>query len=270
MRFLLLSVAMLTANVACAQDNIILQNGEEIPAKVLEVNQTDLRYRKTANPDGPIYTSALRDVLLIKYANGTKDTFDQRPRNRPGNTPDGPRLMGSGPAPNSPAPGLNGLRYQRQMFSQYYLDGNGQRLEPGAAKSLLLAQPTAMEAFNRGRSLRTWSRVAGLTGVALLGTGIGLAIARGDDDDRDRDNGRMNRMGMTYPYDNDGHGGSRKYRAARAALVGSGLLLGAAALWLDCRATVQFKRAADRFNNRQPTTLRLAPAGQGVSAVLTF
>ncbi|MEZ0487759.1 hypothetical protein [Fibrella aquatica] len=266
MRLFIIIVSLLTATLTYAQDNIILRNGEEIPAKVLEVTPTDLKYRKAANPEGPIYTATLRDVLLIKYANGTKDTFgNDRPatRNRP--VPQQrPEMAPPASAPTAPMQGLDGLRYHRGLFSRYYVGNEGQRIGLSEAKSLFYSQPDAISALERGRSLRTWSVVTAVSAGALIGTGIGLAIGR--DSRLGRANGPMNRNGNGRLDFDDRRNGHR----AGAALVGSGVLLGVASFWLDHRASVQFRRAADRFNNRQPTTLRFAPGQNGVGALLIF
>ena len=58
-------------------DNIILRNGDEISAKVLEVTIDVIKYRKCDNPDGPIYSILKSDVFMIKYANGTKDIISK-------------------------------------------------------------------------------------------------------------------------------------------------------------------------------------------------
>ncbi|MBR5925580.1 MAG: hypothetical protein IKZ60_08955 [Bacteroidales bacterium] len=62
---------------AAAQDLITLRDGTEIIAKVLEVNLQDVRYKKFSNLDGPIYTEAKRNILMIEYSNGEKDVFTQ-------------------------------------------------------------------------------------------------------------------------------------------------------------------------------------------------
>ena len=64
---------LLTGSIVLAQDNIILKNGTEIPAKVLEVSSGQIKYRRQDFPDGPIYSTGTTDVLLINYANGVKD-----------------------------------------------------------------------------------------------------------------------------------------------------------------------------------------------------
>ena len=62
---------------AFAQDVIALRDATEIQAKVLQVGIDDISYKKWDNQDGPLYQIAKKDVLFIKYANGTKDVFNQ-------------------------------------------------------------------------------------------------------------------------------------------------------------------------------------------------
>lgn len=73
---LILSALIFGATAAMAQDIITKRNGEDVEAKIVEVNQNDLRYKKANNPDGPTYTIAKKDVLLVRYQNGTNEIFD--------------------------------------------------------------------------------------------------------------------------------------------------------------------------------------------------
>lgn len=61
-----------------SQDVIYKRSGDEINAKVLEVGATIIRYKATDNPDGPIFSILKSDVMMIKYANGTKDVFQEK------------------------------------------------------------------------------------------------------------------------------------------------------------------------------------------------
>jgi hypothetical protein len=54
-------------------DNIILKDGTEISGIVKEISQTELRYKKCSNLDGPTFTINKSKVLMIQYRNGTKD-----------------------------------------------------------------------------------------------------------------------------------------------------------------------------------------------------
>ena len=56
-----------------AQDIIVLRDATEIEAKVIEVTDSQISYKRFDNPDGPMYRKNTSDVLFVKYANGTKE-----------------------------------------------------------------------------------------------------------------------------------------------------------------------------------------------------
>jgi len=62
---------------AFSQDIITQKSGEDIQAKVLEINQTDVKYKKFDNQNGPTFTLLKSDILMIRYENGTQDIFNQ-------------------------------------------------------------------------------------------------------------------------------------------------------------------------------------------------
>jgi hypothetical protein len=57
-------------------DDIVLKNGEEIRVKVLEINQTEIKYKRCDNLEGPIFTIDKSSVFFVKYSNGTKEIFN--------------------------------------------------------------------------------------------------------------------------------------------------------------------------------------------------
>ena len=59
-----------------AQDLIVLRDATEIEAKVIEVTDSQISYKRFDNPDGPMYRKNTSDVLFVKYANGTKEVFN--------------------------------------------------------------------------------------------------------------------------------------------------------------------------------------------------
>ena len=77
MKRIILLFALLCAgfSFAAAQDLITTRQGEDIQAKVLEVGISTVKYVKTSNPDGPVYTVPRCDIMMIRYANGEKDVF---------------------------------------------------------------------------------------------------------------------------------------------------------------------------------------------------
>lgn len=77
-KYIVSCAALLVAATSLrAQDMIVLRNAqaEEIAAKVLEVNETHIRYRKFSNPDGPVYTLGRSEVFFIRYENGEKEVI---------------------------------------------------------------------------------------------------------------------------------------------------------------------------------------------------
>lgn len=71
--FALAVLAFVSVN---AQDMLILKSGEDINSKIVEVSNQEIKYKKFENLDGPTYTVSKADVFMIKYQNGTKETFE--------------------------------------------------------------------------------------------------------------------------------------------------------------------------------------------------
>ena len=76
--FLLSLLLTLLLQGAVAQDVILKINGEEIPAKVLEITLEAIRYKLPADSlSGPTRQVARSEVFMIRYANGTKELFSE-------------------------------------------------------------------------------------------------------------------------------------------------------------------------------------------------
>lgn len=61
-----------------SQDIIILRKNKiEIKSKVSEINEISVKYKKWDNIEGPTYNIQLSNVLMIKYANGKKENFEE-------------------------------------------------------------------------------------------------------------------------------------------------------------------------------------------------
>lgn len=60
---------------ATAKDVITKKDGSKLDAKVEEITESIIKYRKLSNPTGPIYTIPTSSVLSIVYENGTLDSF---------------------------------------------------------------------------------------------------------------------------------------------------------------------------------------------------
>ena len=68
----LFTILNLTIN---AQDTLTLTSGAKIPAKVLEINPTTVKYKHFNNITGPDYVEEKSNILTIKYGNGIIDSF---------------------------------------------------------------------------------------------------------------------------------------------------------------------------------------------------
>ncbi|HEX8041556.1 MAG TPA: hypothetical protein VF490_20550 [Chryseosolibacter sp.] len=66
--------------VCFSQDVITTTNGEDIQAKILKVGTDEIEYKKSDNPDGPVFTMSKSEVRSIVYENGTQDVFGDRPQ----------------------------------------------------------------------------------------------------------------------------------------------------------------------------------------------
>jgi hypothetical protein len=56
-----------------SQDVMVLKNSDEIKAKVVELTDLIIKYKKWENINGPTYNISKTEVLFIRYENGTKE-----------------------------------------------------------------------------------------------------------------------------------------------------------------------------------------------------
>lgn len=59
-----------------AQDTLYTTKGKIITGQVIEITQQEVKYKRAANPDGPLYVVDKTDIVLIHYKNGSKDVFE--------------------------------------------------------------------------------------------------------------------------------------------------------------------------------------------------
>lgn len=71
-----IAIIFVYSNLSYAQDMITKKTGEDISAKVLEVTTSEIKFKKSDNLEGPIFSILKSDVLIIRYKNGTKDVFN--------------------------------------------------------------------------------------------------------------------------------------------------------------------------------------------------
>jgi hypothetical protein len=59
-----------------AQDKIYKSNGDVIEVKVKSVNENDITYKKSNNPDGPDYHINKTELTKVIYANGSEENYN--------------------------------------------------------------------------------------------------------------------------------------------------------------------------------------------------
>jgi hypothetical protein len=71
---IIFTVLIITTN-SFAQDLIVKKNGEEVNAKIIEVGTKEVKYKNSANQEGPNYVMDKSEILFVKYKNGEKEIF---------------------------------------------------------------------------------------------------------------------------------------------------------------------------------------------------
>lgn len=59
-----------------AQDMIVKKDGSIVKAKITEVTDESVKYKKADNPDGPLYTLSKENITSINYANGEVEKME--------------------------------------------------------------------------------------------------------------------------------------------------------------------------------------------------
>lgn len=79
MKKALIFITMLFGSIgmACAQDIITTKDGSDIQARILEVTNSEIKYKRFSNLEGPTFTISKSDILIIRYENGENEVFKE-------------------------------------------------------------------------------------------------------------------------------------------------------------------------------------------------
>jgi hypothetical protein len=75
MRIFIVLLLVLACKILPAQDTIVMKNGDLIVAKIIEVNESSVKYKKFSYQEGPLFIISIERIAEIRYADGSKDTF---------------------------------------------------------------------------------------------------------------------------------------------------------------------------------------------------
>ena len=60
-------------------DVLVFRDGTEILAKITEINESQVRYKRCDNVEGPTYVTEKSDLFMLKYSNGTREVMPAPP-----------------------------------------------------------------------------------------------------------------------------------------------------------------------------------------------
>ncbi|MBX3165423.1 MAG: DUF4190 domain-containing protein [Bacteroidetes bacterium] len=60
-------------------DEIVFKDGKETKVKLIEINSSEVRYKRCDMPNGPLYVAKKSEIFMVKYANGTREIFKNEP-----------------------------------------------------------------------------------------------------------------------------------------------------------------------------------------------
>lgn len=108
-RLILLFVTSLVAIPLFAQDMIVRRDGSVVQAKIMEVSSSEIKYKKFAKPDGPLFVLKTSEIISINYEDGEVERYNQTAEPAPQavpapkGTPEEPLFIEVGPDANNQA-----------------------------------------------------------------------------------------------------------------------------------------------------------------------
>lgn len=72
-KILIVIIVLLVSYVSYSQDVIYKNDKTEIKAKVVEITETSIKYKKWENQTGPLYNISINEVFMVMYENGQRE-----------------------------------------------------------------------------------------------------------------------------------------------------------------------------------------------------
>jgi len=154
-----------------AQDLITLKTGEEMEAKVLEINDQEIKYKKSSNMDGPTYSIKKSEIFMIKYENGDKEVFKQvEELSEKGSTQ---------PENSGPVSANRQLSLKAKTFGIKYYEGDAS-ISKQEILGKLKGNTARYELFKKGGTLNTVGNIIGVPAGFVFGWNLGTLAGGGD------------------------------------------------------------------------------------------
>lgn len=75
MRYRLLLLFSVFSSYCMAKDVIVTKDAQQIEAKITEVSESEVKYKKASNPNGPTFVMSTDKIATVVYENGEIQTF---------------------------------------------------------------------------------------------------------------------------------------------------------------------------------------------------
>ena len=86
-RLFFCACALLLVGFICAQDIIVMTDGQQMTVNIVEVSKTQIKYRELSNPDGPLFVLETEEISTITFSNGQVKKYTHSSYDQPENTP---------------------------------------------------------------------------------------------------------------------------------------------------------------------------------------
>ena len=168
-----------------AQDLLIKNNGDTVRAKILEVSDEVIRYKRTNNLEGPTFVTNKWELNKVVYANGTEEKITAKPpaqiqaEEKPAKAVEpniDVRIDRSAAEKNSqsdPADEYEPIQIERNTY--YY---KGRRLNDVRLKYLYknFNDPSILKEYNGAKGTNLASKITGVASIPFGVSGILMVI----------------------------------------------------------------------------------------------
>ena len=150
------------AATATAQDVIVMKDQTTVMSKVLEINSTEIKYKKWNNLDGPIYSILRSEVVSINYENGEVERFNEATSNQ--------SIQNN--QQNTYSPQVNRGYMEESASFPAAMKLNGRRLTHEEVQNLVDEQ--TYQLYLKGKRQVNYGEVIGVVGLVPLCLGVGF------------------------------------------------------------------------------------------------
>ncbi len=157
-----------------AQDIIVTTSSERIDAQVTEVSETEVKYKRQDNPDGPSFIISTSKIASIIYQNGDVQTF-QHNTEQPESSQNSANGTLTTVREAEDIVFVPGQKIEKSKKKNEYYYGNIAMDESMYKDFLKLTCAEAYKQYSRGSGMVL---LGSIVGAGLLGAGVGCVIPR--------------------------------------------------------------------------------------------